>query len=188
MPGPSGDKRRTAIADAAIAILASDGARGLTHRAVDRHLGIPEGSTGSHYGTREALVEATVARIAERNLRGVREMDLTATSRAEAARRMVSLLEATLADRENRLARYALAVDAANHPRLREAFLAARDHTVDQATRLLREAGFERPERGALALLALFNGLALDRVMYAPDVLIEPAELADYVERLLSSY
>src|SRR5262245_51087519 len=57
--------RRTAIADAAIELLAELGSRGLTHRQVDRRLEIPEGSTGAYYRTRQALLEATAKRVGE---------------------------------------------------------------------------------------------------------------------------
>src|SRR5258708_36489485 len=57
--------RRAEIADAAIATLARDGMRGLTHRAVDRAAGLPEGSASYYFRTRQALLQATVERLAE---------------------------------------------------------------------------------------------------------------------------
>src|SRR5262245_53564436 len=56
--------RRVAIADAAIALLASEGSRGLTHRAVDAHLELPKGSTSYYFRTREALIAAAGTRLA----------------------------------------------------------------------------------------------------------------------------
>jgi hypothetical protein len=46
--------RRALIADTAISTLARDGMRGLTHRAVDRAAGLPEGSASYHFRTRQA--------------------------------------------------------------------------------------------------------------------------------------
>jgi AcrR family transcriptional regulator len=57
--------RRTVIADAAIATLAREGLRGFTHRAVDRTAGLAEGSTSYYFRTREALMSAALARLAE---------------------------------------------------------------------------------------------------------------------------
>src|SRR5512133_616737 len=57
--------RRAEIADAAISTLARDGMRGLTHRAVDRTAGLPEGSASYYFRTRQALLQATVERLAE---------------------------------------------------------------------------------------------------------------------------
>ena len=59
--------RRALIADAAISTLARDGMRGLTHRAVDRTAGLPEGSASYYFRTRQALLQATVERLAERD-------------------------------------------------------------------------------------------------------------------------
>lgn len=60
------DERRDALADAGLAVLADEGARGLTHRAVDRRAGVPAGTTSNYFRTRDALVQALVARIGER--------------------------------------------------------------------------------------------------------------------------
>ncbi|MGH3122524.1 MAG: TetR/AcrR family transcriptional regulator, partial [Streptosporangiaceae bacterium] len=53
------------MADAAIAVLADHGARGLTHRAVDQAAGLPPGTTSNHARSREALLTLTLTRIAE---------------------------------------------------------------------------------------------------------------------------
>jgi DNA-binding transcriptional regulator YbjK len=57
--------RRPLLADAAITILARDGGRGLTHRAVDREAAVPEGTTKNYYPTRQAILEAAAHRMAE---------------------------------------------------------------------------------------------------------------------------
>lgn len=57
--------RRPLLADAAIAILARDGGRGLTHRAVDREAHVPEGTTKNYWATRQAILEAAATRMAE---------------------------------------------------------------------------------------------------------------------------
>ena len=57
--------RRPLLADAAITILARDGSRGLTHRAVDREAHVPEGTTKNYYPTRHTILEAAAHRMAE---------------------------------------------------------------------------------------------------------------------------
>src|SRR5690349_2893472 len=47
--------RKDVITDAAIQLVAEQGMRGLTHRAVDRRAGLPEGSTSAYFRTRKAL-------------------------------------------------------------------------------------------------------------------------------------
>jgi Tetracyclin repressor-like, C-terminal domain len=53
------------VADAAIAVLADHGGRGLTHRAVDQAAGLPPGTTSNYARTREALLTLALTRIAE---------------------------------------------------------------------------------------------------------------------------
>jgi DNA-binding transcriptional regulator YbjK len=50
--------RRRQLLDAAVAVLAAEGLRGLTHRAVDRAAGLPEGSCSAYLRTRSALQQA----------------------------------------------------------------------------------------------------------------------------------
>ena len=59
------EERRRVLCDAAIEILALEGARGLTHRKVERQAGLPDGTTSSYFPTRSALLQATAARVAE---------------------------------------------------------------------------------------------------------------------------
>lgn len=56
--------RRRALLDAAVAVTAESGLRGLTHRAVDRHAGVPEGSTSAYLRTRAALLGELAAYVA----------------------------------------------------------------------------------------------------------------------------
>lgn len=57
------DARRAHIADAGLRVIAEEGARGLTHRAVDRAAGIPAGTTSNYFPTRDALLAGLVDRI-----------------------------------------------------------------------------------------------------------------------------
>lgn len=50
--------RRRQILDAAVTVLATHGWRGLTHRAIDRAAGLPEGSSSAYYRSRSALQAA----------------------------------------------------------------------------------------------------------------------------------
>ena len=59
-------ERRRTLADAGLSILAGEGARGLTHRAVDRKAGVPTGTATNYFRTRDALISALVDRIGER--------------------------------------------------------------------------------------------------------------------------
>lgn len=60
------DRRRSALADAGIRVLAEEGARGLTHRAVDATAGAPRGTASNYFPRRDDLIAALVDRIEER--------------------------------------------------------------------------------------------------------------------------
>lgn len=60
------EARRRLIADAGLTILATEGSRGLTHRAVDLAAGLPVGTTSNYFRSRDALIEGLVDRIGER--------------------------------------------------------------------------------------------------------------------------
>src|SRR5690606_34471909 len=60
-PRPS--ERRKSILEAATRVLSQHGLRGLTHRAVDREAGVPQGTTSYHASTRQALLELVVEQL-----------------------------------------------------------------------------------------------------------------------------
>lgn len=59
--------RRVLIVDSAIDLVAAQGLRALTHRALDTALELPAGSTSYYFRTKRALIEAIVDRIALRS-------------------------------------------------------------------------------------------------------------------------
>ena len=63
--GTTPSTRTRQVGDTAIAVLADQGARGLTHRAVDQAAGFPPGTTSNYARTREALLTLALTRIAE---------------------------------------------------------------------------------------------------------------------------
>ncbi|WP_031067180.1 TetR/AcrR family transcriptional regulator [Streptomyces sp. NRRL WC-3742] len=58
--------RRTALADAAIEVLAREGARGLTFRAVDVQAGVPNGTASNYFTNRDHLLNQTARHIHHR--------------------------------------------------------------------------------------------------------------------------
>ncbi|SHL21603.1 transcriptional regulator, TetR family [Pseudonocardia thermophila] len=60
------DERRAALADAALRVLAREGTRGLTHRAVDAEAGVPTGTASNYFRNRPALIAAVADRITVR--------------------------------------------------------------------------------------------------------------------------
>jgi DNA-binding transcriptional regulator YbjK len=65
--------RRTLLLDAALAVVADKGMKGLTHRAVDTAAGLSEGTTSNYYRNRAALVGAVLDRLLELDAALLRE-------------------------------------------------------------------------------------------------------------------
>ncbi|SFW90405.1 TetR/AcrR family transcriptional regulator [Amycolatopsis australiensis] len=59
-------QRRTALLDAAIDVLAREGARGLTFRAVDQQAGVPAGTASNYFASRDDILRHAGERVYER--------------------------------------------------------------------------------------------------------------------------
>ena len=176
--------RRDLIADAAISTLARDGMRGLTHRAVDRTAGLPEGSASYYFRTRQALLQATVERLAELTttdmLASAALMDGAMVDSAVVDSTVLSpagdeldafgalaaaLVESWLtAGRERQLARYELSLEATRRPELRQTLV-----TTGAAIRAViagqfAAAGVPDPQQRAADFAAFIDGLLFDQI------------------------
>src|ERR1700739_4175629 len=65
---PNPAERRRDLCDAAIQLLADDGAKGLSHLKVDRKAGVADGTPSFYFRTRSALLRAVAERLAELDL------------------------------------------------------------------------------------------------------------------------
>jgi DNA-binding transcriptional regulator YbjK len=165
--------RMTVLADAAIHVVATQGMRGLTHRAVDARAGVPLGSTSAYFRTRKALVEGLVQRLADIETADIEANRLDPAALTgpidldQLAVGIAGLLDDWLTrGRERTLARYACLLEATHHPELR-AILAHGDKPREQARQLLELAGSADPERHSRHLVAFIDGLAFDRLVGA---------------------
>ncbi|MFD4695170.1 TetR family transcriptional regulator [Streptomyces sp. NBC_00683] len=157
-PGPS---RAGLIADTALTLLAERGMRGLTHRAVDERAGLPQGSTSNHARTRQALLEAAVRRLAEREAQVLAPGELPADGApASAATGLARALHRYLTGHPELLVcRYELALEATRRPELRAFYDAAGRQFREPLVALMTAAGSAEPERHALSLVAWAEGM-----------------------------
>ncbi|MFF2901275.1 TetR/AcrR family transcriptional regulator [Streptomyces sp. NPDC057966] len=158
----TGTSRADLIADAALALLAERGMRGLTHRAVDERAGFPQGSTSNHARTRQALLEAAVRRLAEREARVLAPAGLLAPTAGPQG--LVAALASALHRYLTRhpellVSRYELALEATRRPELREFFDATGRQFREPLMALMTAAGSNEPERHTLSLVAWCEGL-----------------------------
>jgi AcrR family transcriptional regulator len=171
--------RRRDLADAAIALLASSGVHGLTHRAAERTAGLPPGTASNYFRSREALVIAAAERVAELHYadtdRAAQQyLDTTATRgiRASPSEQVVdllagSLLAAATTYRERYLAVFELLLEAQRRPTLAAA-LAGMQETATRLTAALHaRLGLPIPATAVPTLIALYEG-ALFTLLTAP--------------------
>ncbi|PZT73833.1 MULTISPECIES: TetR/AcrR family transcriptional regulator [unclassified Streptomyces] len=166
---PTGADRADLIADAALALLAERGMRGLTHRAVDERAGLPQGSTSNHARTRQSLLEAAVRRLAEREARvlvpgtlpaGDGTGEVGGDGRGELVAALARALHRYLTHhRELLVCRYELALEATRRPELRAFFDATGLRFRAPLVALMTAAGSPEPERHALSVVAWCEGL-----------------------------
>lgn len=167
--------RRALIADAAISTLAREGMRGLTHRAVDRAAGLPEGSASYYFRTRQALLQATVERLAELTraemLASAAMLEITAIPAlpgpdldilAGAAARLVESWLTT--GRERHLARFELALEATRRPELQQILTASTSAIRAIVADFFAAAGVREPRQRAADFVAFVDGLLFDQI------------------------
>lgn len=186
-------RRRTEIADAALTVLAAEGSRGLTHRAVDEAAGIPPGSTSNHFSTRSALLAVAATRHAELDMPPEAEVDFVADAeinltREQAKALLLAALDRVLdpAARPLLTARYELTLEATRRPDLRAVMGASRRRFVGLAEMLLRATGCKTPEAHAAQLIAVLDGITADQLQ-AGSATLERDAIAELIERQLQT-
>jgi TetR/AcrR family transcriptional regulator, regulator of biofilm formation and stress response len=185
---PMRSDRRTAIVDAAIELLAEGGTRALTHRMVDRRLGIADGSTSTYHRTRAGLVRAAAVRVAELELATVASTSSAMPADVDTAEIIAALVSHAMDPerRDQTLARYVLFTEAANDKELAVIMLQGRAPLLTAGEQLLRRAGAKHPERSARALAAFINGLVLGQFV-TPEPLLAGNEMLLSIREFLES-
>lgn len=194
------------VGDAAIAVLADQGARGLTHRAVDAAR-LPPGTTSNYARTRAALLAVTLRRIAQLDAaegaaQAGEAAEAVSAAQSAAARGSAPLTSSALAGllagmvhrmiteavtRRRLLARFELAFEATRRPELRAAYDELGGAFRGQVARLLAFAG-AAADRDAWRLIAWLEGTAFYALAGAGGSAVPSlAELRAQVSQLLAS-
>jgi len=161
--------RKQRAVDAAIEVIAADGLRGLTHRAVDSRAGLPPGSTSSCFRSRRALLAGVLDRLVELDearLATVHAVDWGIETEAQVDAVVDMLTDLLLywlgPARERTYARLELYLDAPRHPELAAALAEANRRFLTLAADGIRRAGVADPDEPARILVACLDGLLYD--------------------------
>ena len=174
--------RRTEIADAAVAIVAAKGLKGLTHRAVDAQAGLAVGTTSNYFRSRAALVAAAVDHVEVRDARLLRGqgMEGLPTTVPELADQLAGAVLALAGEHaELTRARFAFALDRP------EVVSAGHERMVSGLEHLLQAMGLHDARSRAEAVADYSDGLALHLLTARHGQEMEHSTVADNVRRLL---
>ena len=162
--------RRQLIARTALHVLATAGARGLTHRAVDTAAAVPAGSTSYYFRTRAALLSACLDDLVAQDHEDLDAMQplVTAADTDTMASAMADVLERWLTTgRERHVARYELSLEAQRRPDvaavLHRGGMMIRHRVAD----VLAGLGATDPATRAHWLVAALDGILFDRLVGA---------------------
>ncbi|MFE6996702.1 TetR/AcrR family transcriptional regulator [Microbacterium sp. NPDC057659] len=161
------EARRNALADAGIAVLAAEGSRGLTHRAIDERAGVPVGTTSNYFRSRDALIAGLFERIGARL--GPTSEDLAARasekpSRALFADYMRDIVRRLSTEREVTLALFELRLESARRPELAETMAAWQRAAFEGDIAFNQAAGLPGGRREIALFHYALDGLLLDRL------------------------
>jgi DNA-binding transcriptional regulator YbjK len=162
---PPATGRRRELLDAALHVVADEGLRGLTHRAVDRRAGLPEGTCSAYLRTKQllllAVAEHVAATLAADVDRLAAELAECTGEEEQAVARTSALFERWLEERELVLAKLELSLEAPRNPAVAEVLSSWRGRLVAVVDGMLTRAGKQHSLPRSEALVASFDGLLI---------------------------
>ncbi|MDQ0662376.1 DNA-binding transcriptional regulator YbjK [Arthrobacter ulcerisalmonis] len=174
--------RRTQLLDAALAVVAEKGMKGLTHRAVDAAAALPQGTTSNYYRNRAALVEAVLDRLLQLDAELLQDTGPAGPPQDidQLAGQLAALVLA-LARQHAGLTRARLALSL-DHP---EAVTAGHHLLVDGLSRALTALGVADAEARARDVADYGDGLLLHLLTVRSADNPDPKVIAGAIRRLL---
>jgi len=164
--------RRRELLDAAVVVVADEGLRGLTHRAVDRRAGLPEGTCSAYLRTKQVLLLAVTEHVAATLASDVDRLALELLEcggeEEQAVTRTLALFERWLEERQLVLAKLELSLEAPRNPAVAEVLTTWRGRLVAVVDGMLTRACELHGVARAEALVASFDGLLIAALQKPP--------------------
>lgn len=167
----------------------------MTHRAVDRYLNMPEGSTSAYFRTRASLSIAATNRLAELDRASIEhfaELLGNPVGQPNSEQLIAAIVDDWTAPQAapRQLARLELQLEARRSPELADVFAERRTAFLNLAQALVKTSDLSRGEPAdsqllASALTALVDGLIYDRLLH-PRTALTPAKLPEALTYLLA--
>jgi DNA-binding transcriptional regulator YbjK len=161
------EMRRRALADAGLAVIARDGSRGLTHRAVDLEAAVPTGTTSNYFRSRAELIAGLVERIGERLAPSPQDLERRAPAAPDArlfADYVRDIVRRLSAEREVTLALFELRLESSRRPDLAALLSAWQRAGFEADVAFNTQAGLPGGRREIALFHYAIDGLLLDRL------------------------
>jgi len=175
--------RMRQLLDAAVMVVSEAGMRGLTHRAVDRQAGLPEGSCSAYLRTRKALQSALTEYVAARlaaDVQGLSEVLAGCPGdHARATAETAALFERWLHGNDL-VVRFELSLEASRDPELAAQFSAWRTELIELVSTVLTRDGGSGDVVVAETLVVAMDGVLMGALVK------EPGERAAYLRRCVA--
>jgi DNA-binding transcriptional regulator YbjK len=173
MAPPRNQRRREALADAAIAILGTSGIHALSHRAVDERAELPAGTAANYFATRDELLAAAARRVFGLHIAAMEAADSQVRGPVDPGglAKLIggALYESAAHYRTRYLAIFELTLEATRRPALAEALSGMAAATLDVTIGQHRALGLDTSPAQVQALIMLFSGVLLTLVAGPPD-------------------
>lgn len=160
-------ERRASLVDAVIDVLATEGARGLTFRAVDAEAGVPAGTTSNYFAARDDLLHQAGTWIHERLAPDPGFVaDAMARPRTPELLRLLmhELFDRMMADRNGYLALLELRLAATRRPELAATLTPTMHANLAENIRFHRESSMPGGEDTVLTLYFAMTGLIIEQL------------------------
>ena len=173
MAPPRNQRRREALADAAIAILGTSGIHTLSHRAVDDRSELPPGTAANYFPTRDALLAAAARRVFGLHIAAMEAADSQVTGPVgpDSLAELIgdALYDCAARHRTRYLAVYELTLEASRRPALSDALSGMMAATLDVTIGQHRALGLDTSPAQVQALITLFSGALLTLAAGPPE-------------------
>ncbi|EFL05422.1 transcriptional regulator [Streptomyces sp. AA4] len=183
------EQRRAALVDAAIEVLAREGARGLTFRAVDGEAGVPAGTASNYFANRDELLTQAGARVYERLQPDDDSIPPGRGDRESYAQLMRELVSRVAGFRTGYLALLELRLEAARRPELRKVLTERVRADVDANVAYHQASGLPGDATAVKLLILALNWLIVEQLTL-PDVFSEAEReqlITEAVERIVAA-
>ncbi|MFI9237257.1 TetR family transcriptional regulator [Streptomyces cinnamoneus] len=160
-------ERRVALVDAAIEVLAREGARGLTFRAVDTEAAVPTGTASNYFANRDALLIQAGARVYERlqpDEATIARQRASAPDRETYVMLMREVIGRISAFRAGYLALLELRLEATRRPELRALLTERVRADVDANVAYHEDSGLPGDATAVRLLYLAFNWLIVEQL------------------------